>query len=226
MKNSVFLIFTLLLFTGLVALNGYVRLAYGPTPVLQTKLEIVKREKEEAEFKAQLAVHRLADYQQQIATLMPQALKDAKGSKESYPLRQLASVVVDEDKMQIERASGILEKAKAEFRDENFEESNRLFTEIIEKYPESVHVVEAHFLLAEGQFQIKEYVQSLGTIEHMIDLYPENELTGFALLRLGRIFEIQDRLEDAADVYRSVLNNFHTDEITKQAQASLKAVAL
>ena len=193
--------------------------------MIEKRLEFVEREKREVEFRNQLEAHRLADYQQQVATLMPEALK-GKGIEEGYPLRQLASVVSQSDSIQIERASSLFEKAKAAFRAKEFEESNGMLRELISKYPDSAHVVEANFLLAEGQYQLGDFDASVETIEKMIALFPESELTGFALLRLGRIFEKQDRLEDAADIYRAVSANFKQPEILRQAQTSLKAVAL
>jgi hypothetical protein len=60
----------------------------------------------------------------------------------------------------------------------------------------------------------------------MVTVYPENELTGYALMRLGKIFEIQNRLEDAGDIYRAVLANFKQPALQKQASANLKAVEL
>lgn len=225
MKNAWFLSFTLVLVTAYVSLGGWLQAKMSPATRLEKQLALVDRERKIAEFRQQLAAHQLADYQQQVATLMPDALKD-KGVEEGYPLRQLASVVTKSDSIQIERASGLFEKAKKSFREKLFEESNVMLVELITKYPDSVHVVEAHFLLAEGHFQLGELESSVETIEKMISLYPDSELTGFALLRLGRVFEKQDRLEDAADIYRAVLSNFKQNEITRQAQVSLKAVAL
>lgn len=225
MKNSWFLSFILVLVAGYVALNGWLHVKMSPVTRLQKQLEVVERGRQVSEFRQQLAAHQLADYQQQVATLMPEALK-GKGEVDGYPLRQLASVITSSDSIQIERASSLFEKAKKSFREKLFEESNAMLVELITKYPDSVYVVEAHFLLSEGHFQLGELEASVETIEKMISLFPDSELTGFALLRLGRVFEKQDRLEDAADVYRAVLSNFKQNEITKQAQVSLRAVAL
>jgi TolA-binding protein len=225
MKNAWFLSFTLVLVTAYVGLGGWLQQKMSPASRLEKQLALVERERKVAEFRQQLAAHQLADYQQQVATLMPDALKD-KGAVEGYPLRQMASVITQSDSIQIERASSLFEKAKKSFREKLFEESNAMLVELITKYPDSVHVVEAHFLLAEGRYQIGELESSVETIEKMISLFPDSELTGFALLRLGRVFEKQDRLEDAADIYRAVLSNFKQIEITRQAQVSLKAVAL
>lgn len=225
MKNSWFLSFILVLVTGYVALNGWLHEKMSPVTRLQKQLALNEQERKISEFRQQLASHQLADYQQHVATLMPQAL-EGKGVEEGYPLRQLASVITSSDSIQIERASSLFEKAKKSFREKLFEDSNTMLVELISKYPDSVHVVEAHFLLAEGQYQLGELEASVDSIEKMISLFPDSELTGFALLRLGRVFEKQDRLEDAADVYRAVISNFKQDEIARQAQVSLRAVAL
>ena len=58
----------------------------------------------------------------------------------------------------------------------------------------------------------------------MIRLYPESELTGFSLLRLAKIYERRDRIEDAAEIYRSISQNFTQAELKRQAELSLRAV--
>ncbi len=225
MRNSAFLVFILILFSGVLSLNGYLHQQFTPVGSLNTKIAQLVEKNREVQFKQQLAQDQLAEFQSQVAIVLPGALK-GKSVEEAYPLRQLASVVSKGNQLNIERASSAFEKAKSEFRDKNFEDTTALLEDLIERHPESRHVIEAHFLLAESQYQMGENEKAVETIETMISLFPESELTGFSLLRLGKIFEKQDRLEDAADIYRSVLENFKQPEIATQAKASLKAVAL
>ncbi len=197
-------------------------------PVVIAQMERVEQVRREESLRADLAEDRLNDFKGQVAAVLPMQLVKP-DAKNLYPLRQLASVVTDQTDLQIERASGLLDRGKEKFRAGEFEESNLIFAQLIEKYPESMHIAEAHFLLAEGQFQSKDYESSIASIEKMIALFPENELTGFALLRLGRIYELQDRLEDASDIYKSVLANFTQPqwvELQKQAKVSLESVRL
>lgn len=226
MKNSVFLAFCLMIFSALIMAHALFKEQLSPVKLLEARLERVEREKREFEFRSQLAAYQLADYQQQIATLIPSALRSPLSPERDYPLRQLASVVSGADSLAIERASSLMEKGKRAFRSQDYGKSNRLFEDLIGRYPESVYIIEAHLLLAEGQYQLKEFEASVATIDRMIDLFPESELTGFALLRLGGIFEVQDRLEDAGDIYRAVLANFNEAELQRQAKASLKGVQL
>jgi TolA-binding protein len=225
MKNSWFIGFMAILFAGFIALHGVIRDRLSPVKILEHKIAQLEHEKQDAEFKATLARYSLSEYQQKIATLIPDAVK-GKTFEESYPLRQLASVVTNTDQLPIERASSLFERAKNKFREKDYDASDRLFASLIENYPDSIYVVESHFLLAEGQFQLAEFDSTVATVEKMLSLFPDSELTGFALLRLGRIFEKQDRLEDAADIYRAVLSNFNQPEIKKQASTNLKSVAL
>jgi TolA-binding protein len=225
MRNSAFLVFILILFAGLVGLNGYLHQQFTPVGGLSKQIATLKEKNREAEFKRQLAQDQLRDFQNQVAVVLPGAIK-GKSIEDAYPLRQLASVVSKGDSLNIERASSAFEKAKSEFRDKHFEDTTALLVDLIERHPESSHIIEAHFLLAESRYQMGENERAVETIETMISLFPESELTGFSLLRLGKIFEKQDRLEDAADIYKSVLQNFKQPEIATQASASLKAVAL
>lgn len=217
--------FSLILFSCLLGAHLLFREKMASPDRFQAHFAHLEEARDQAELRAKLVQHQLAEFQTQVATLMPEALK-MKAPEGAYPLRQLASVVTDSDSLNVERASSLFDRAKNKFRDQEFEESNRAFTELIEQYPESVHVVESYFLLAEGQYQARAFDESAATIEKMMTLFPENDLTGFALLRLGRIYEKQDRLEDATDIYRAVLSNFKKPELVHQAEVNLKAVAL
>lgn len=209
----------------ILAIHGLVKDSHAPLDKLKNQLAVLEKERERADLRAQLLAYEMAEYQTRVATLLPQSLGSG-GDAEKYGLRQLASVVSSGDSIQIERGSGLFERAKTAFRDKDFEGSNELLQGLIRKFPESTHVPAAYFLLSEGHYQRKEYAAAVSSIERMIESYPENELTGFALLRLGHIFEVQDRLEDAADVYKSILSNFKQPELARQARDSLKEVTL
>jgi TolA-binding protein len=95
---------------------------------------------------------------------------------------------------------------------------------LLKSFPDSIHGPEARFLLVEGYFQSNDYEACIEVVEQMIRLYPESELTGFSLLRLAKIYERRDRIEDAAEIYRSISQNFTQAELKRQAELSLRAV--
>lgn len=195
--------------------------------MLRARLAIAEKETAEARFRERLAREDNRETREVVAKQLPSLLKGMPIDSRSYQIRTVASVVNSTSKhLKIERASSLLERAKEEFRHRNFEESNLRLETLLNSYPDSLHGPEARFLLVEGYYQSKDFEACIELVEQMIRLYPESELTGFALLRLGKIFEGRDRIEDAAEVYRSVVMNFSQAELKKQADVSLKAVEL
>jgi TolA-binding protein len=225
MKNYVFLSLCMMLVAALVSAHALFKTAVTPVEDFQSRIRALDREKQEAELKAQIYAYRLAEFRQDVASLLPDAIRSQPEYK-AYPLRQLASVSASAKGIVIERASSLMEKGKAEFREGRHEEAGQIFRRVISHHPDSLHVIEAHFLLAESQYQLQDFDSAIATVERMVDLFPENELTGFALLRLGSIFEVKERFEDAGDIYKAILSNFKNQDLSRQAQASLKAVRL
>ena len=217
----------LLICLGIVALRQTAASDSGEIEVLNERLARAERSVAESDFRERLARYDARETRDSIAQVLPGALKNRPQDSSTYSLRNVASVLNSTNSnLQIERASSLLEKAKDEFRSKNFEKSNDRLAKLLHLYPDSLHGPEARFLLVEGFFQEKEYEACIEVVEEMIRLYPDSELTGFALLRLGRIYEGRDRIEDAAEVYRSVVFHFPQAELKRQAETSLRAVDL
>lgn len=226
MKNSVFASICIILFASYLQFYSFVRYKFSGIDDLKSEVAYLKSDLEKERFKSELARFQFDDFKQHVATLVPQAMQSTHGKPESFQLRSLASVVTESPKVKFERASSIFEKAKKAFRNKKFVESNRSFAQLIKLYPESVHLIESHFLLAEGQFQAKEFESCLATVELMLAKFPEHDLTGYGLLRLGKVFESQDRPEDAADVYQAVIRSYGDASLKKQAKSLLHSVEL
>lgn len=217
----------LLICLGLIGLRAAVSRDDTEAQALRNRIAAVEKEVAEARFRERLALEENRETRDVIASQIPEVLKGLPVDSKSYQIRTVASVVNSSAKhLKIERASSLLERAKEEFRLRNFEESNLRLETLLKTYPDSLHGPEARFLLVEGYFQSKDFEACIEIVEQMIRLYPESELTGFALLRLGKIYEGRDRIEDAAEIYRSISVNFTQAELKRQAETSLKAVEL
>ncbi|MCB0385378.1 MAG: tetratricopeptide repeat protein [Bdellovibrionales bacterium] len=228
MSNQVFLLFISVLLSGVIWSYGAFQSHFSEAHIYKEQVEILRQAVEREQLKTLLASEKMAEFRQQVATVLPEFLKTKGKGEKGYPIRQLASVThsADADKIR-EHISGVLfERAKDKFRTGNFEKANLLFLKIIEEYSFSVHVAESYFLLAEGQFQLGQLEKCVKTVERMVDLFPGNELTGFALLRMGRIFEIQRRPEEALEIYKTVLRSFPQRGVASQAARSLRSVDL
>jgi len=60
----------------------------------------------------------------------------------------------------------------------------------------------------------------------MVGLFPEHDLTGFALMRMGQILTARERLEDAEQVYKTILSNFSNVALLEQTNKLLKDISL
>lgn len=102
-----------------------------------------------------------------------------------------------------------------------------MFRKLIKHRPDSIHIPESYFLLVEGLYQTREFEECIEWIDKMLVLFPEDELVGFALLRLGQLFTFQDRFEDAVDVYKTVIHTYSkNDVLVKQAKIFLNEISL
>ena len=184
------------------------------TEVRRLKVEAIAAQAEHTEFV------------QYVATLLPEAVKKDDPHPVNYQLRTLASVAVPGKPLKVETSSSLFETGKSLFRNRSFREANIIFDKLITQYPDSVHALEARFLLLEGRYQTGDLENSLAVVEEMVSLFPEHVLTGVAVLRMAGIFEAQDRLEDAAETYKTVLRAFNDAQLRSQAEKSIREIAL
>ena len=167
--------------------------------------------------------------QHDVARVLPGHLENLGGDPEkSYPLRNLASVLFTSTTLQAlgDEQEQKLATAKEEFREGRYDRAIETLKDFIGRYETSSRVVEAKFLLAESYFQQQEYESSLDLINQMLTLHPESELTGFLLLRLGAIFEDQNKDLDAIGVYKTITKNFNNKDLLFQAERNLQRLSL
>jgi TolA-binding protein len=184
----------------------------------------LKAQLKREEMKTQLAHYQMRDFQQTVAALIPSASKNLP----DYQKRTIASLVVEPDleKVKIDLSSSFFEKGKSAFRESDFESAISNFKNMLEKYPLSKYTIDAYFLLVESRYQAGEIDDCIDTIDLMVSLFPEHDLTGFALIRMGQIFVGRDRLEDAEQIYRLTLKEFKNPDVHEQAARLLKEISL
>jgi TolA-binding protein len=228
MKNSGFVMACVLVFSAIIALHGLMagHLASVSHQKNDIKSSALIEQKAQAELRTVRLQEQLFEFQQTVAASLPKALPKNPQTLEQYQLRKLASVIQTGDTLQILKGSSLLEEAKKQFRKKEFRKASANLAHLIHDYPDSSLLLDAYFLQSEALFQLKKYDDSLSVIESMVTLFPENEATGYALLRLGKIYEQQERSEDAADIYRAVIKHYSTNDLKVQGSKMLKAVEL
>lgn len=228
MKLSTFLSFILILTAAWMQFYAEVRETFNGVSELNEKLEATHKKMERKELAMALEREEFLEFRQDIAALMPDVLKEKGKGLPGYPYRSLASTITKAKDDQVRKtiAKTLFERGKDFFNKKEYAKADKAFKQVIDRFGYSTFVPETYFLLAESHFQQNELEECTATIQQMVELFPQHELTGFALVRLGRIYEIQHRNEEAVDIYKTVIRSFPQRDVASQAKNSLKGIEL
>ncbi|MGE5085454.1 MAG: tetratricopeptide repeat protein [Bacillota bacterium] len=214
-QNSLFVVFCLCLTIGLVAVYGVFINYFNGHQEYELRLSLMEKQVEKERFSNSLLTYQLKDFQQTVA----QALPDNKTLQAKYDLKGLASAVRSPaSESAIDLSAVLFERGKKSFAGHNYDQAIKEFSDLLEKYPLTSHVVEANFFIAESYFLKKDFRNCLSVIDSMVTQYPDNDLTGFILLRMGQISEYNNQVDEASEVYNSVLKSFKNEDLKKQAR--------
>ncbi|MCB9026814.1 MAG: tetratricopeptide repeat protein [Bdellovibrionaceae bacterium] len=228
MKNQAVFSITLILL-GLWSLAYIQFQQYFENPQkYEEKIQKLQKNIAKTQMQKELLKDQLIEFQMDVAKILPETIRKSPKGEKSYPLRNLASLVLakDQDAYQNSKMKTHLSLSKKLFTDKKYKDASQSLVQFISNYPFSIDIAEAFFLLAESYFQLEDYERCILTVEKMIELFPENELTGYAMVRMGKIYEIQERPEQAIDIYQTVLQVFPVRGLASQAKESLKSVEL
>ncbi|WP_413578675.1 tetratricopeptide repeat protein [Bdellovibrio sp. HCB290] len=220
-QNSIFVVFCLCLTIGIVAVYGVLVGHFNGHQKYEMQISALNQKIEKEQFDNSLLSYQLKDFQQTVAQVLP----DNKTIQASYELSNLASAVrTPASDSGVDLSPVMYERAKKYFTQKNYDKAISEFNGLLEKYPLSSHGVEAHFFIAESYFLKKDFRNSLAQIDDMVTQYPDNELTGFILLRMGQISEYNNQVDEASEVYNTVLKNFKNEDLRKQARKLANSV--
>lgn len=228
MKQASFLALVLFLTAVWMQIYSSARQMFNGISDYKAEIEHLKTHNEKEHLAMALEREQFLEFRQNVATLMPDELKKHGLGEQGYPYRSLASTISRKEAEVVREAIAktLFERGKEYFRKKQYGKAEHAFNQVIDKYGYSPDVPEAFFLLSESLFQENELEECTTTIQRMVELFPNHELTGFALIRLGRIYEIQNRNEEAVDIYKTVLRSYPQRDVASQARASLRGIDL
>lgn len=219
--------FCLLILTIWLALQqSYSKARHYFSGIDQTRAEVARLSDEihRQKLVAAAALYERDLIQQEAAV----AVRKNPLSTDDYPTRRLASVLTAGaiDPLLVDTAAGLFKEGKSSFIDGDYKSSAKRLESLIKTYPLSPYTLESYFLVAESYFQAKDHEKCVAYVEDMVRLFPESELTGYSMLRAASIYRDRERLDDAAELYRTVLGGFTQPELRKQAGTLLKEIEL
>lgn len=172
---------------------------------------------------------KFADFKQDVALLLPKEIQKRKIEEEKQKLRDLASVIPHEGTHEITlgySAAKMLKMGKEKVRKRLFKEGVIELKRLIDKFPDSVHVVEAHYLIIESYAQQDKNINVIEWVDKMVELFPENRLTGYALLKVGSLYELDGRHEDALRIYKTIVAVYDDSKLLAQARVAVDQLEL
>ncbi len=119
-----------------------------------------------------------------------------------------------------------LAKAKEEFTRRNYLKAQEVLEKMIAEFPHSRRIAEANFLLAEAYFLSGQQEKCLDIIYSMMEMFPNEEVTGFIMLRMGMILMSRKKYFEAEEVYYAIRSQYpwHA-ELNKQVDLMLSEVS-
>lgn len=215
--NLIFIAFVLLVVIFNLVIFNLFLFEYRGDKIYEARLEKKDLELAQSEKNNLLLSYQMKDFEQSVALALP-AAKD-----QNYAQSQLASILrVPASHPPMDLSGAKFESGKIEFKNKKYLEAIKDFQEIIDHYPASEHKAEAFFMISESLFLSKNYSECLNTINKMLELFPAHDLTGFALLRLAAINEMNGRSEVAKEVYKTIKTNFNHSYLLSEVEKKEK----
>ncbi len=227
MSTQFYVTYILCITAGMTYFYSVIKDHYSGKHTLQAQVEFLQSKYDKEKLKNYILSSDFEEYRQMVAeNIESPLLKQKKSPEKGYPLRTLASLSVRFPPMVVgpSPASELMREGKELFSYGDYEQAKNSFEKVVNLHDGSVHSIEAHFLLAESFFQMENYEACIDFVNKMVIHFPEHELTGFGLMRLAAIFEIRERGEEAAKIYRTILKNYESNDLKLEARSYLSRV--
>ena len=89
--------------------------------------------------------------------------------------------------------------------------------------PMSPNLISVYFMLAESYYQNNEIESCLSIAQQMTQIFPDQEKTGFVLLRVGLLLKEKNRIEEARNMFSLVAHAFPDEKNLKVQSEKLMA---
>src|SRR6185312_11344519 len=172
MRLSTFACLIMILTAGWMQFYAQVRELYNGVNEYKEQIVRLKEHNENEHLAMALEREQFLEFRQSVAAMMPDVLKQKGMGEQGYVYRSLASTVSrgEAEVMRKAIAKTLFERGKEHFRKKEYPQANRCFQQIIDRYGFTTYVPESYFLLAESYFQQKQYEESTGIIQQMVEL--------------------------------------------------------
>ncbi len=215
-KTSGFAVYILVLALGWFAFYEKVQDHFSDRHDILASYRRTKESLQERDLEVAMLRDQFQDYQQEVAAQLP-----ARSLLSRNPMQLPLSDTLRVPASVTDSSQSLFDRARRLFRDKKYTEAISAFDELIVKFPASSKMVESRFLRAESLYLMQKDSEFVESVQEVVGLYPENELTGFLLLRLAELHLKYQRKDDAKEVYEVIQSQFQNPQLTQKA-AQLK----
>lgn len=190
----------------------------------QSEIKKLQTQFQRANVQTELVQYQFDLFKQQIAKTIPNVMKDLPPEAQSQS-RGIASILKQpaQEFLIMAQIESSIDDLKKVFEKKQYQQVIRKGKHILDLHPVSDSLVSVYFMMAESYFQTNEFDQCLAMADFMTKLYPENEKTGYVLLRVGIFLKEKNRLEEAHNMFSLVSHAFAKEQTLKQQSEKLMA---
>lgn len=186
----------------------------------------LKKTIERSNVRTEVVQWRFDLFKQEIAKNAPSMMKAI--PVENQPqARGLASVAqaAPEEFLMLAQFEASIDDLRGLFEKHRYKDVIRKAKNILELNPVSPSMVVVYFMLAEAYYQDHNLEECFSVAQQMIQLFPEEEKTGFVLLRVGLFLKEKNRLEEARNMFSLVNHAFsHSEELRLKSEKMLASL--
>ncbi len=226
MATRVYVIWTLILLVGWSTVFGYFDKYFDGVELEKKKVASLERKLHSEDRKVAKLESRFSEFKE---ALVLAGVKLDQKTPWNDEKRAIASVMADPAfKSQSLWPNGHVsfEHAKKVFISSDYRRSAELFEEFLQKYPDHPSLPEASYFLAESYYQLGNNEGALRALNLLITHFPETESACLGMVRLGKIFEKQERVEDAEEIYQMAQPLYPKSKCAELASRSIQGLNL
>jgi TolA-binding protein len=226
MAARVLVIWSLVLVTLWMGVFGFFNKYFDGSDFERARVARLEKKLQQNEHMLARSTFLFSEYKD---ALVAQGIKIDSTTKWSDPRRAIASVMADSDYRdlpKIQPGSQTLNKGKELFVAGDFKRSSELLDDFIRQNPDHPDLPEAAYLLVESFYMTGQIDRCINEVDFLTVHFPETEYSALALVRLGKIFESQDRADEAIEIYELVIKNFKNSNGAILAEKLRKEVSI
>lgn len=190
------------------------------------QIEALKEQVQRAQVNASVMQWKLESFKIEVARLAPAMVKDLPSERQKEG-RSLASVVQvpPEEFLTLAQFETSIDELRILFEKKQYKQVVRKAKNILALNPVSSSMTLVYFMLAESYYQTHDLELCFSTAQQMVQLFPDDEKTGYVLLRVGMFLKERNRGDEARNLFALVAHAFATQEDLKSKAERLLASA-